>query len=136
SSYDDIIDIVDSLSSNTKKKPIESWLKSSLQNVADLFVSSETLPAFKSENHLLYSVWQHLTTLSKNTSITNDGNAGSLAALCDANRKRSLSTVEAPKPMINGKMADFYYKYLSHEMGCIEIGIQDKGMYGTKEMHE
>ena len=36
----------------------------------------------------------------------------------------------------NARMADFYYKYLDHEMGCVEIGLKDKGQFSTKEFNE
>ena len=36
----------------------------------------------------------------------------------------------------NARMADFYYKYLGHEMGCVEIGLKDKGQFSTKEFNE
>ena len=54
----------------------------------------------------------------------------------EANRKRSLSSYDATNTTSNARMADFYYKYLDHEMGCIEIGLKDKGQWATKEFNE
>ncbi|KAI8326805.1 hypothetical protein BD560DRAFT_419123, partial [Blakeslea trispora] len=125
--YDDIVESISLMSSNVRKAPVESWLKGSLQNAADLFSDQDTIKNdFRSENHLLYTIWFLLTSLNKSTNIETDGNASSI----------SLSTYSATNTTSNSKMADFYYKYLDHEMGCIEIGLKDKGQWATKEFNE
>ncbi|KAI8328811.1 hypothetical protein EDC96DRAFT_549264 [Choanephora cucurbitarum] len=135
--YDDIVQRINSMSNNVRKAPVESWLKGSFQNAVDLFFNQDTIKNdFRSENHLLYTIWYLLTSLNKTTQIETDGNASSMSSRNEANRKRSLSSYDATNTTSNSRMADFYYKYLDYEMGCIEIGLKDKGQWATKEFNE
>jgi hypothetical protein len=36
----------------------------------------------------------------------------------------------------SSERADLVFKHLSHEIGCLEIGLKDEGQNGTKEMNE
>ncbi len=61
---------------------------------------------------------------------------GSRASAETKNKTRSLGTMEMLRRQIPGDLADLSFLHKSTEIGCLEIGLSEKGSNGTKELQE
>ncbi|KAI9481115.1 MAG: hypothetical protein EXX96DRAFT_595072 [Benjaminiella poitrasii] len=68
----------------------------------------------------------------KNSILDDSGNAASSEA---KNKKRKIDGEALPRQKA-GDAYDLVFKHLSSEIGCVEIGLYDKGPNGTKELQE
>lgn len=61
---------------------------------------------------------------------------GSRASAETKNKTRSLGTMELLRRQVPGDLADLSFLHKSAEIGCLEMGLSDKGSNGTKELQE
>lgn len=52
------------------------------------------------------------------------------------NVNRTISSMSKVCRKQSSERTDLIFKHLSHEIGCLEIGLEDEGQNGTKEMNE
>ena len=62
--------------------------------------------------------------------------AGSKASSENKNMSRSIGSVDKVTRQASGDIPDLVFKYITNELGCVEIGLEDNGSNGTKELNE
>ncbi|KAI9470510.1 MAG: hypothetical protein EXX96DRAFT_490544, partial [Benjaminiella poitrasii] len=110
----------------------EYWLKNNIINLVMLFIDGPTIPPVKGEQGLLDDVFGFVKT-SKRLSHTNT-ETGTESLASSENAQLILSL----KLIVNRQLihAGLVFKHLSRELGCVEIGLAEKGPNDTKELQE
>jgi hypothetical protein len=52
------------------------------------------------------------------------------------NHKREIGSLCGIERQASAEHADLVFKYVTSEIGCVEIGLEDHGPKGTKELNE
>ncbi|KAI9468474.1 MAG: hypothetical protein EXX96DRAFT_513026 [Benjaminiella poitrasii] len=119
-----------------RTQPAEYWCRNSILNYLDLFIESDNFTPFVTEQDLLNDMYGFLKS-TKNISITiTETGCQSSASNSNKNSQRELGTNQQLVRQANGYCSDLTFKYLSSELGCVEIGLVDHGANGTKELQE
>ncbi|GAN05234.1 hypothetical protein MAM1_0085d04703 [Mucor ambiguus] len=112
------------------------WVKESVLDYIELFYDTN-LAMFNSEQDLLDEVYGFIKKKSRRISKTRTETVtGSRASAETKNKTRSLGTMKMLCRQIPGDLADLSFLHKSTEIGCLEIGLSDKGSNGTKELQE
>ncbi|CEI88235.1 hypothetical protein RMCBS344292_02629 [Rhizopus microsporus] len=112
------------------------WLKNSIINYVMLFVSGPTIVPFKSEEDLLDDVYGFIKTSKQLSNTNTEKKTESTASSEEINKDRLIGSISKINRKIAANHADLVFKYLTHELGCVEIGLYNKGPTGTKELQE
>ncbi|KAI7902077.1 uncharacterized protein BX663DRAFT_511671 [Cokeromyces recurvatus] len=125
---------------NVEADPVEDidkfWIKQSILNYVLLFVDSDEHDDYGKEQDLLHGVYGFIKQskrLSKTKVISNTGSQSS--ADCK-NSLRSIGSIDKICKQAPGDRPDLCFTYLSNEIGCLEIGLTNRGTNGTKEINE
>ncbi|CAO3645400.1 unnamed protein product [Mucor hiemalis] len=117
-------------------QPAEYWCRNSVLNYLDLFIQSDTIKPFFTEQDLLDDMYGFIKTSRNISKTTTQSGCQSNASSINKNMRRDLGKRQQLERMYNGDRADLTFKYLSLELGCVEIGLVDHGEHGTKELQE
>lgn len=111
------------------------WLKESVLNYIDLF-HDENKITMNTEQDLLEEVYGFIRRSRTLCSTRTETASGSMASSEAKNGSRTLGTNQALTRQAAGDHADLVFKTMSTEVACVEIGLEDLGSKGTKELQE
>ncbi|KAI8983914.1 hypothetical protein BDB01DRAFT_790637 [Pilobolus umbonatus] len=116
--------------------PEKFWLKQSILNYALLFVDECKLDSPETEQDLLDNVYGFIKKSSRLSGTTAYGAKQSQAASENKNSATSIGSSSKVVRKYAAENADLTFRYLSHELFCLEVGLYDHGPNDTKEMNE
>ncbi|KAG1471251.1 hypothetical protein G6F56_002231 [Rhizopus delemar] len=119
-----------------RTQPSEYWCRNSILNHLDLFIESDNFTPFVTEQDLLNDMYGFLKSTKNISKTTTETGCQSSASKSNKNSQRELGTNQQLVRQANGDCSDLTFKYLSSELGCVEIGLVDHGANGTKELQE
>ncbi|KAI9258418.1 hypothetical protein EDC94DRAFT_171179 [Helicostylum pulchrum] len=119
-----------------RTQPAEYWCCNSILNYLDLFIESDNFTPFVTEQDLLNDMYGFLKSTKNISRTTTESGCQSSASSSNKNSQRELGTDQRLIRQANGDCSDLTFKYLSSELGCVEIGLDDHGVNGTKELQE
>ncbi|KAG2195011.1 hypothetical protein INT47_005611, partial [Mucor saturninus] len=145
-----------------RTQPAEYWCRNSILNYLDLFIESDnftpcvTQQDLLNDTRLFQSVVYRTIVQAKNLPQRSEGqnfyrNGGdpfidlkqtifhgcqSSASNSNKNSQRELGTNQQLVRQANGDCSGLTFKYLSSELGYVEIGLVNHGANGTKELQE
>lgn len=110
----------------------EYWCRNSILNYLDLFIESDNFTPFVTEEDLLNDMYGFLKSTKNISRTTTESGCRSSASNSNKNSQRELGTNQQLVRQINGDCSDLTFKYLSSELGCVEIGLVDQEQMGQK----
>ncbi|KAG0767010.1 hypothetical protein G6F57_006055 [Rhizopus arrhizus] len=116
------------------KDPELYWVKTSVLEFIDLFYCSNSIEV-ETEQDLLDDVFGFVKKSRAISRLLTKNASGSIASSEAKNKKRKVDG-EALLRQKAGDAYDLVFKHFSSEIGCVEVGLNDKGPNGTKEMQE
>ncbi|KAI8364083.1 hypothetical protein BD560DRAFT_373425 [Blakeslea trispora] len=114
----------------------EYWLKQSILNYVLLFAEETQLVKQETEQDLLDDVYGFIKKSCKLSGTKAYGAKQSKASSEASNRTRSLASNSLAQRQPCADNADLTFEYNGYELFCLEIGLEDKGANGTKELNE
>ncbi|RCH94319.1 hypothetical protein CU098_010068, partial [Rhizopus stolonifer] len=111
------------------------WLKESILNYIDLFYDEKQITMY-TEKDLLEEVYGFIRRSRTLCCTRTETDSGSMASSEVKNGSRTLGTNQALARQAAGDHADLVFKSLSTEVACVEIGLENLGSKGTKELQE
>ncbi|KAI8982405.1 hypothetical protein BDF20DRAFT_866742 [Mycotypha africana] len=112
------------------------WLKTSIINYALLFINGSTIAPNKSEADHLDDVYGFIKTSKQLSGTNTEKNTRSTACCEEINKHRLIGSISKINRTKAANHADLVFKYLTHEVGCVEVGLHNNGPSGTKELQE
>lgn len=119
-----------------RKEKEEYWLQQSVLNYLNLFITSDTMPRIYTEADLLDAVYGFIKQsrlISETEAITAIGSQSSSE---NKNLYRNIGSNDRIERQQNADHADLVFRHNGYEIGCVEIGLDDYGSHGTKELNE
>ncbi|ORE12397.1 hypothetical protein BCV71DRAFT_191128 [Rhizopus microsporus] len=119
-----------------RKEKEEYWLQQSILNYLNLFVTSDVMPKIYTEADLLNAVYGFIKQsgfISETETITAIGSHSSSE---NKNAYRDIGSETKIERQQNAEHADLVFRHSGYEIGCVEIGLDDHGPHGTKELNE
>ncbi|KAG1524874.1 hypothetical protein G6F45_003749 [Rhizopus arrhizus] len=110
------------------------WVKTSVLEFIDLFHCSNGIEV-ETEQDLLDDVFGFVKKIRAISRLITKNASGSTASSEAKNKKRKIDGEALPRQKA-GDAYDLVFKHFSSEIGCVEVGLKDKGPNGTKEMQE
>ncbi|KAG1167158.1 hypothetical protein G6F36_012662 [Rhizopus arrhizus] len=121
---------------NRLQQPEEYWCRESILNYLNLFINSDTIAPFNTEQDLLEDVYGFIKASKRLNSTIAETASGSNASGENKNLNRDIGSVTKIERQVSAEPADLVFKYVSSELGCVEVGLVDHGPNGTKELNE
>ncbi|KAG0737057.1 hypothetical protein G6F66_008002 [Rhizopus arrhizus] len=116
--YKEMYDVFKNIEADRHDDPELYWVKESVLDYIELFYNTN-FAMFNSEQDLLDEVYGFIKKKAEE--------------LAKQEQKR---TMEMLRRQIPGDLADLSFLHKSTEIGCLEIGLSEKGSNGTKELQE
>ncbi|KAI8643104.1 hypothetical protein BD408DRAFT_465276, partial [Parasitella parasitica] len=132
----DIYDAVATVEAHPIDNPDKFWLKQSILNYAMLFIDNEVLLPSETEQDLLDDVFGFIKTSCRLSGTKAYGAKQSQSSSECKNSTRSIGSLSKVQRKQSAENADLSFKYISHELFCLEIGLKDHGPNDTKELNE
>ncbi|KAG1049129.1 hypothetical protein G6F43_008526 [Rhizopus delemar] len=130
---------VDELIKQTRKRHFDfdsefdlDWAQQSMQSTLRLFKSHYILLTDQSEADIIRRIWYFVDTAFDNVNI--DVRTGEKESRASSSRRNQGRENRERKK--HGHKTDFLFKFNQGELGCAEVGKEDSGDAGTKEMKE
>ncbi|GAA5798967.1 hypothetical protein HPULCUR_004376 [Helicostylum pulchrum] len=139
SSFREIYNSFKNLNADPVEDPEEFWLKRSVVDFTLLFTDNEEHEKYTTEQELLDDVYSFIKNSKKisGAKATKYVHVNAVSSSAEyKNDTRSISSKERISRQASGDRPDLCFSYLSNEIGCLEIGLEDHGANGTKEINE
>ncbi|CAO3620736.1 unnamed protein product [Mucor hiemalis] len=133
--YKEMYDVFKNIEADRHDDPELYWVKESVLDYIELFYNTNFVK-FNSEQDFLDEVYGFIKKSRRISKTRTETVTGSTASAETKNKTRSLGTMEMLRRQIPGDLADLSFLHKSTEIGCLEIGLSDKGSNGTKELQE
>lgn len=111
------------------------WFKESILNYIDLFYDEDHITV-KTEQDLMDEVYGFIKRIKTLSGTKTEDASSSKASSESKNVGRILGTEQALARQEAGDHAYLTFAAMSTEVACIEIGLEDSGLKGTKELQE
>lgn len=131
-----IYDEFDAVKADPVYNPEEYWVKRSILDYACLFIENEKVLPRRTEQDLLGDVYGFIKKSFRLSNTTVETASASMSSGENRNEDRTIGSMSKVCRKLSSERADLVFKHLSHEIGCLEIGLEDEGQNGTKEMNE
>ncbi|KAI8095394.1 hypothetical protein BDF21DRAFT_488949 [Thamnidium elegans] len=133
--YKEVYDVFKNIEADRHDDPELYWVKESVLDYIELFYNTN-VAMFNSEQDLLDEVYGFIKKSRRISKTRTETVTGSRASAETKNKTRFLGTMEMLRRQMPGDLADLSFLHKSTEIGCLEIGLSDKGSNGTKELQE
>ncbi|KAI8885955.1 hypothetical protein K501DRAFT_293083 [Backusella circina FSU 941] len=131
-----IYDEFDAVKADPIYNPEEYWAKRSILDYACLFIENEKVLPRRTEQDLLEDVYGFIKKSYRLSNTTVETASASMSSGENKNVNRTIGSINKVCRKQSSERADLVFKHLSHEIGCLEIGLEDEGQNRTKEMNE
>ncbi|CAO3657386.1 unnamed protein product [Mucor hiemalis] len=131
-----IYDEFDTVKADPVYNPEEYWVKRSILDYACLFIENEKVLPRRTEQDLLEDVYGFTKKSFRLSNTTVETASACMSSGENKNEDRTIGSMSKVYRKQSSERADLVCKHLSHEIGCLETGLEDEGQNGTKEMNE
>ncbi|KAI8087447.1 hypothetical protein BDF21DRAFT_450563 [Thamnidium elegans] len=131
-----IYDEFDAVKADPIYNPEEYWVKRSILDCACLLIENEKVLPRRTEQGLLEDVYGFIKKSYRLSNTTVETASASMSSGENKNVNRTIGSMSKVCRKQSSERADLVFKHLSHEIGCLEIGLEDERRNGAKEMNE
>ncbi|CAO3664789.1 unnamed protein product [Rhizopus stolonifer] len=134
--FRDMYDAIDAVKAHPLDDPEKFWLKQSILDYLMLFSNDTTLASSEIEKDLLDDIYGFVKKSCKLSGTKTHGAKQSKASSVSKNADRTIGSSSTVQRKHTAENADLTFRHFSHELCCLEIGLNDCGPNDTKEMNE
>ncbi|RCI02398.1 hypothetical protein CU098_002707, partial [Rhizopus stolonifer] len=134
--FRDMYDAIDAVKAHPLDDCEKFWLKQSVLDYLMLFSDDDTLASSETEKDLLGDVYGFVKKSCKLSGTKTHGAKLSRASSVSKNADRTIGSSSTVQRKHAAENADLTFRHFSHELCCLEIGLNDFGPNDTKEMNE